>query len=211
MVIFALAVSALSVFVQEGIALQNASVATQKQAVAEKMRASIDRQVAAVRKQGNLPADRPAGFFVMAEPEAPLDEGFACAALTPMRAGRLVDDAARRTGVSAELLRAVIQQESAFRPCAVSNKGARGLMQLMPATMEQFGVVDGFDPDQNVSAGAALLKQLMARYSGDLNRVLGAYNAGTARADAVDGVPQIAETRDYVDRILGSLSPGLLP
>ncbi|MCU1258079.1 MAG: Lytic transglycosylase, catalytic [Bryobacterales bacterium] len=211
MVILALTVSALSVFAQQGAALQNASVAMQEQAIAEKMRASIERQVASVRKQGNLAVDRPVGFFVMAEPEASFDQDFACTALTPMRATRLVDDAARRTGVSADLIHAVIQQESAFRPCAVSNKGARGLMQLMPATMEEFGVVDGFDPDQNVSAGAALLKQLLARYSGDLNRVLGAYNAGTARADAVDGVPQIAETRDYVDRILGSLAPRLLP
>jgi soluble lytic murein transglycosylase-like protein len=75
----------------------------------------------------------------------------------------------------------------------------------MPSTAEEFGVNDAFDPDENVGAGAALLKQLMQRYGGDLNRVLGAYNAGASRVDQAGGVPAIPETMKYVEGILGRL------
>jgi len=78
-------------------------------------------------------------------------------------------------------------------------------MQLMPATAMDLGVRNPFDPAENLAGGAALLKQLMTRYSGDLNRVLGAYNAGPSRVDAADGVPAIPETISYVDKILGKL------
>ncbi len=71
-------------------------------------------------------------------------------------------------GVKAELIRAVIAQESGARPCAVSSKGAQGIMQLMPATSEQFGVKDPFDPKQNVEAGTKLLKQLLTKYNSDV-------------------------------------------
>jgi soluble lytic murein transglycosylase-like protein len=73
---------------------------------------------------------------------------------------------------------------------------------LMPATAMQFGVINPFDPVQNVDGGARLLRQLLNRYNGDLGKALGAYNAGASRVDAVDGIPQIPETRDYVKQIL---------
>jgi soluble lytic murein transglycosylase-like protein len=99
----------------------------------------------------------------------------------------------------------VIQQESGARPCAVSSKGALGLMQLMPATSDQFGVNDPFDAEQNINAGARLLRQLLTRYSGDVSKTLAAYNAGPGRVDQTDGIPSIPETVHYVSSILSSL------
>lgn len=118
----------------------------------------------------------------------------------------LVETAAASTSVSPELIRSVMRQESAFRPCAVSAKGAMGLMQLTPGTAAGLGVKDAFDPEQNVLGGAKLLKQLMDRYSGDLSMTLSAYNAGVRPVDAASGVPMIPETIDYVSRILARLS-----
>ncbi|HZU24297.1 MAG TPA: lytic transglycosylase domain-containing protein [Bryobacteraceae bacterium] len=117
----------------------------------------------------------------------------------------LIDAAAKREGVQPALVRAVIRQESGFHACAVSPKGAQGLMQLMPATSERFHVTDPFDPAQNVDAGTKFLKELLARYAGDLKLALGAYNAGPARVDGAGEVPDVAETKDYVSNILNDL------
>ncbi len=129
-----------------------------------------------------------------------------CDAMPSADLDKLVTESAQRESVRADLIRAVIGEESANRPCAVSVKGAQGLMQLMPATAEQFGVRDPFDPKQNVDAGTKLLKQLLDRYSGDLAKTLSAYNAGATRVDDADGVPPIAETENYVADILAKLS-----
>ena len=114
-------------------------------------------------------------------------------------------ETSERDGVSPDLLRSVMKQESGFRPCAVSSKGAMGLMQLMPATAEQLGVLDPFDPISNLDGGARFLKQLLGRYGGDVPKALGAYNAGPARVDATGAVPAIPETVDYVRQILSAL------
>ena len=107
-------------------------------------------------------------------------------------------------GVRQDLVRAVIQVESAFNPRAVSNKGAMGLMQLMPATARQFGVANAFDPGENVRGGVAYLRQLLDRYNGDERLALAAYNAGPGAVDRYgQTVPPYAETRDYVSRING--------
>ena len=134
-----------------------------------------------------------------------------CDQVSKEEIGTIIEDAARRDGLTPDLLRAVISKESAFRPCAVSPKGAQGLMQLMPATSKTFGVINPFDPKQNVEAGSRFLKQLLSRYGGDLALALGAYNAGPARVDAQKGVPLIPETLDYVSDILGKLraKPGI--
>jgi soluble lytic murein transglycosylase-like protein len=117
----------------------------------------------------------------------------------------LIDQNATKEGVKPELIRAVIEKESANRPCAISPKGAQGLMQLMPDTAQQFAVADPFDPKQNVEAGTKLLKQLLTKYNGDVSLALSAYNAGSGRVDQEGGIPQIRETINYVADILAKL------
>ena len=117
----------------------------------------------------------------------------------------MIDTVAREQNVDPSLVREVARQESSFRPCAVSPKGAQGLMQLMPATQAQLDVHDPFDPQESLSAGAKLLKQLLDRYHGDLALALSAYNAGITRVDRNFAVPEISETKDYVSDILGRL------
>ncbi len=120
----------------------------------------------------------------------------------------IIDSAAKAQQLEPTLVRAVIAQESAFRPCAISFKGAEGLMQLMPDTAQQLSVDDPFDPKQNIEGGTKYLKQLIDKYKGDLEQALGAYNAGPATVDQAGGkVPDIPETRDYVKAILDKVQP----
>jgi soluble lytic murein transglycosylase-like protein len=116
-----------------------------------------------------------------------------------------VDDAALREDLEPDLLRSVIRQESAARPCAVSSKGAMGLMQLMPATAVELGVGNAFDPKENVDAGARLLKQLLKMYGGDVTLAVGAFNAGPGKVNQAGGLPDYPETLDYVQRVLSGL------
>jgi soluble lytic murein transglycosylase-like protein len=172
----------------------------------EKQRASIEKQREALRKQAETvgtwlkPGDPPPP--VAAESPAPQAncEPLPDADLTP-----LINANAKEHEVKPEVLRAVMEQESGFRPCAVSSKGAQGLMQLMPETSDELGVQDPFDPKENVSAGAKYLKQLIDKYKGDLAKALGAYNAGPASVDQAGGVPEVQETKEYVDAILKKL------
>jgi soluble lytic murein transglycosylase-like protein len=128
-----------------------------------------------------------------------------CDPLPPAEIQPLIEQAAGAHKIPATLLNAVMERESAFRPCAVSPKGAQGLMQLMPATARELGVADPFDPRQNVDAGARLLQQLLTRYNGNLQLALSAYNAGAGRVDRAQGVPNIPETREYVLAIMKKL------
>jgi len=121
----------------------------------------------------------------------------------------VVHDAAKTYDVAANLIHAVIRQESGGYPCAVSDKGAMGLMQLMPDTALEMGAIEPFDVNQNVDAGTRLLAELMQRYKGDLNRVLGAYNAGPGAVDQAGGTPPFPETINYIRSILERLKlPG---
>jgi soluble lytic murein transglycosylase-like protein len=188
-----------------GVEQQLASAARQRQAM-NAMQSSIARQASAVRKQAHASVSQEQEFFVLGEPELAVASATpACGALTEFQSRGLVESAARKAGLDPNLLQAVANQESAMRPCAVSAKGAMGIMQLMPATAADLGVSNPFDAAESLNGGAALLKQLMTRYSGDLNRVLGAYNAGPARVDAANGIPAIPETMNYVQNILGKL------
>jgi hypothetical protein len=121
---------------------------------------------------------------------------------------RLVESSARRNGLDPALVRAVVRAESDNDPAAISPKGARGLMQLMPATAKRFGVEDAFDATANLDGGARYLRWLLNRYSGDLARSLAAYNAGETAMDwavAQDRrLPPYAETRTYVARVMAS-------
>jgi soluble lytic murein transglycosylase-like protein len=118
---------------------------------------------------------------------------------------QLIEKNSKEQGVKSDLIRAVINQESGNRPCAVSSKGAQGLMQLMPGTAEELGVGDPFNAKENVEAGTKLLKQLLAKYKGDISLTLAAYNAGAGRVDRDGGVPAIPETLSYVTQILARL------
>jgi soluble lytic murein transglycosylase-like protein len=116
----------------------------------------------------------------------------------------LIRQNAERHGVSADLVRAVIQAESGFNPYAVSPKGAMGLMQLMPATARDLGVHNPFHPGENIRGGVAYLAGLLTRFDQDVERALAAYNAGAARVDQYHGVPPYRETQNYVKKITGA-------
>jgi soluble lytic murein transglycosylase-like protein len=124
----------------------------------------------------------------------------------PLSPNLLYDDLilehARRNEIPADLIRAVVQVESGFNPYATSPKGAMGLMQLMPATARRFGVVNPYNPIENISAGVAYLRQLLDRYRNDDQLALAAYNAGPGAVDRHgQTVPPYRETREYVARI----------
>jgi soluble lytic murein transglycosylase-like protein len=125
-----------------------------------------------------------------------------CAALEIDKREDLITAAARKEAIGPNLIRAVMHRESGFRPCAVSAKGALGLMQLMPATLAEFHVSNPFDPAQSVHAGAALLRNLLDKYEGDLTLTLAAYNAGVSRIDNTDPGDYPAETKNYIAEIL---------
>jgi soluble lytic murein transglycosylase-like protein len=165
----------------------------------QKQLASVAIQREAVRKQ--VEAAEPYRASTSETAPAAISE----TACEPVPAGDIapiVDSAAQSHKLQAKLLRAVMDQESASVSCAVSPKGAQGLMQLMPATMEQFHVTDPFDAKQNVEAGAQYLKQLLDKYKGNISFALAAYNAGPATVDQAGGIPDIKETQDYVGAIL---------
>jgi soluble lytic murein transglycosylase-like protein len=169
------------------------------------MQESLARQRLSIEKQIRSAAQ--SSFFTLPPPSPILWETSTadCEALPEDQLKALIDEAARRESVEPDLLRNVIRQESGAHPCAVSSKGAQGLMQLMPATSQQFGVGDPFDPRQNIQAGAKFLKQLLTRYAGDVGKALAAYNAGPARVDQADALPAIPETMNYVNSILAAL------
>jgi hypothetical protein len=124
------------------------------------------------------------------------------APLTPAEMHQLLARAGQTHNIDADLLASVVHAESNGNPRAVSRAGARGLMQLMPATATTLGVRDSFAPDQNVSGGTAYLDLLLTRYHDNLALALAAYNAGTDAVDRYHGIPPYAETRAYVARII---------
>lgn len=117
---------------------------------------------------------------------------------------KLAEKKARKHNVDPDLLKAVIKAESNWNHRAVSPKGARGLMQLMPATAAQLGVKNVFDPVENIDGGARYLRYLLERFNGNLTLALAAYNAGPARVEKSMRVPSIPETQSYVRSIVTS-------
>lgn len=179
--------------------------------VAEAMKGAMEKQRAAMLLQRQAAA-RQAEFAAKYRWSPPVtaslvnvSEGPECPALAEAALDPLLESASKRQGVAFDVLKAVARQESGFRPCAVSPKGAKGLMQLMPATATQLSVSDLFDPEQNVQAGARYLKDLLTRYQGDLKLALAAYNAGPGNVSAAGGVPDLPETRNYVEAIMRAL------
>jgi soluble lytic murein transglycosylase-like protein len=144
-------------------------------------------------------------------PQAPRSAGSALSVRAPAAApgpgkvpfAGLIAAAAAEYRIDPALVAAVIRAESNFSAHAVSRKGARGLMQLMPATARHLGVSQSFDPAQNIRGGTAYLSQLASRFGEtSVEKVLAAYNAGERAVEEYGGVPPYRETREYVRRVL---------
>jgi soluble lytic murein transglycosylase-like protein len=135
-----------------------------------------------------VPAQQPAPSSAPARPHVDL--------------GEVVNSASAAYHLDPDLVNSVIHAESGFNSHAVSPKGARGLMQLMPSTASELGVKDAFDSEDNVEGGSRYLRELLERYDFDLVKALAAYNAGPQRVDRYNGVPPFHETRAYVARIV---------
>jgi soluble lytic murein transglycosylase-like protein len=116
-----------------------------------------------------------------------------------------IQNAANSYNLDPALVASVIAAESNFNPRAVSKKSAQGLMQLLPETAAEMAVPNAFDPAQNINGGTRYLRQLLDRYKQDLTLALAAYNAGPRRVDFYHGIPPIAETRSYINRVITRL------
>ena len=113
----------------------------------------------------------------------------------------MISDACGRHGVDAELVKAVIQVESNYNHRAVSPKGAKGLMQLMPGTANRYGVKQAFDPQENIDGGVRYLRDLLDLFD-DTKLALAAYNAGEGAVQRYNGIPNYVETQNYVRKVL---------
>lgn len=113
----------------------------------------------------------------------------------------LIKEIAVKHGLDPLLLHAIISAESAYDRFAVSDKGAQGLMQLMPDTAEQYGVQDVFDPEDNIEGGAKYLRDLKKLYGSQTDLILAAYNAGQEAVKKYNSIPPYQETREYVERV----------
>jgi hypothetical protein len=146
------------------------------------------------------PRQKPGATAVRTRTRGPLDDA-------PAPIAGLVSEISARHGMDPDLIAAVVSAESAFNPLAVSPKGARGLMQLMPETARLYGVKDIHDPRQNLEGGIAYLKELVGRYRGNLTLALAAYNAGPGAVQRAAGVPEYRETQDYIRKIESRYGP----
>ena len=113
----------------------------------------------------------------------------------------IIQEASNRYQVDPALIRAIIMAESSYNPRAISRKGARGLMQLMPTTAKALGVEDSFNPEHNIYGGVKYFKQLLDRFDGDTRIALAAYNAGSRNVRQYEGVPPFKATHYYIKRV----------
>jgi len=180
-------------------------VRSQADRIRAAMEPSLAKQRASVRAQVEAAATHSTSSTSWSIPMI-MPEGAGCDAVSQPELARMIDDIAPRQNVDPVLVREVARQESGFHPCAVSPKGAAGLMQLMPATQSQFQVRNPFDAKESLEAGSKLLRDLLDRYHGDLSLALSAYNAGATTVDKAGGVPEIPETKNYVFGILNRLT-----
>lgn len=116
----------------------------------------------------------------------------------------LINKYAQKNNLDPDFIKAVVKQESGFNPDAKSKCGAMGLMQLMPQTAKGLGVIDAFDPEQNIDGGTRYLKSMMNRFNNDPKLALAAYNAGPAAVQKYGDIPPYRETQNYVKNILSS-------
>lgn len=160
------------------------------QLLGERYRVQINGGTAEIAASDVL-AIEPEEIFIPA-PKMPLEQA-------PY--GQLIQTAAQKYGVDADLVFSVITAESNFNPNAVSRRGARGLMQLLPSTATRLGVRDIFDPGQNIDAGTRYLRELLTLYQGDLVLTVAAYNAGPGALQRYGRVPPYRETQSYIRAI----------
>jgi soluble lytic murein transglycosylase-like protein len=177
-------------------------VRSQADRIRAAMEPSLAKQRASVRAQVEAAATHSTSWSI----PMIMPEGAVCEPVSQPELARMIDDIAPRQNVDPALIREVARQESGFHPCAISPKGAAGLMQLMPATQVQFQVKNPFSAKESLEAGSKLLRDLLDRYHGDLSLALSAYNAGAQTVDRAGAVPEIPETKNYVFGILNRLT-----
>lgn len=148
----------------------------------------------------NKPIQLPA-LISLLDQDATIQAGKDHAALQP-DFHRYVIEASEAYGVDAALIRAIIMAESSNNPKAVSHRGAKGLMQLMPRTARVLGVKDSFNPAHNIDGGVRYVRQLLDRYKGNVKLALAAYNAGLRHVRNYGGVPPFKETHNYIKKVL---------
>jgi soluble lytic murein transglycosylase-like protein len=113
-----------------------------------------------------------------------------------------ISEASRRYEVDSHLIKAIVKAESNFDPQAVSRKGAKGLMQIMPQNFDELGISNPFDPRENIMAGTKYLRYLLNQFDDDLQLALAAYNAGPNNVDPLFGIPHFPETKNYVEKVI---------
>src|SRR5271157_1171267 len=146
--------------------------------------------------------DVPTAEIASFEPAPPEPQDAASQTQQPQDLNSIVSSASARNQVDADFIASVIRAESANNPHAVSPKGARGLMQLMPQTASMLGVKNSFDPAENVDGGVRYLRDLLVLYNNDMIKALAAYNAGPQRVQQYKGLPPYHETHAYVARVI---------
>jgi len=148
----------------------------------------------------------PQPSLASAESCAPVGSVETASPTVDSRISASIRSAAKRYNLPVDLIRGVIRAESNFQADAVSPAGARGLMQLMPATARDLGVEDPFDIEQNIDGGARYLRQMLDMFGGNLQKALSAYNAGPGTAMRYNGDVPYRETRDYVRKVIDDIS-----
>jgi hypothetical protein len=161
------------------------------EATGDRVRLTVDGGTVEVAA-GEIESIEPEDVFPSRPKVAPLPDG-------PY--ANLIRAAAEKHGIDENLIHRIILVESNFNPKAVSRKSALGLMQLLPQTAAQYSVRNVFDPAQNIDGGTRYMKDLLARYHGDLTLALAAYNAGPEMVQRYGGVPPFPETQNYVRRV----------
>ncbi|MBR1374438.1 lytic transglycosylase domain-containing protein [bacterium] len=131
-----------------------------------------------------------------------VEQGKDSSSVNKSEINELIDKYAYKNGLDADFVKAVINQESGFNPNATSKCGAMGLMQLMPGTAQGLGVIDAYDPEQNIEGGTKYLKGLMDRFNNNKSLALAAYNAGPNAVKKYGGIPPYQETQNYVKSVI---------
>ena len=144
----------------------------------------------------NVPTSSQYRLYIKERPGRTLD------GVNPSGYDRIIREAARRHGLSEPLIKAIIKAESNFNPRAVSKKGAKGLMQIMPKNFNSLNIRNPFNPRENIMGGAKYFKKMHTRYKGKLPLALAAYNAGPTMVDKYKTIPPFPETRNYVEKVM---------